>query len=56
MKGNSDSRRGGNHNFGKGRSKPATTIKQYREKSGPATGVTPSGKPKAESKRGNARP
>lgn len=59
MKGKTDSRKGGNHNFGGGGKKVGgNTVKSYREGNayGGATGVTPSGKPKAESKRGNARP
>lgn len=58
-KGNSDSRKGGDHNFGSGGKKSSgNTLKTYREGNafGGATGVTPSGKPKAESKRGNNRP
>lgn len=55
-KGSMDSRKGGNHNFGNGKTSPAKTIKTYRESFGAATGVTPSGKPKAESKRGTSRP
>ena len=53
-----DSRKTGQSNFGGGKKSVGQQVKSGREGNayGGATGVTPSGKPKSEPTRGNAKP